>query len=115
MAVFKTRSELRLEELEALRRPLTKAESNELKRVLHAIYMRHWRLERNLMGAGGDLVEAQKQGRVETNAIAYRMENAIDPDWPLPRANDWMDHARIASDMLRDAILRAQAREAVAA
>lgn len=40
---IKTRSEQRLEQLKALRRPLTEAEQGELYRALHAVYMRDWR------------------------------------------------------------------------
>ena len=112
MATFRTRSELRLEELEALRRPLTKPESDDLRRCLHAIYMRHWRLANAVTGCGGELMEVQKRGRVEANAIAYRMEGARDDDWPIPRAGDWQEQARAASDQLRDAILAAQVRAA---
>lgn len=109
MSVFKTRSELRLEELEGLRRPLTKAESAELRRVLHAIYMRNWRIEQSVTGARGDLLDVQKRATVEANAIAYRMESADDEDWPLPPTYDsWQEQARDGSDMLRDAILRLQ-------
>lgn len=111
MAVFRTRSELRLEELEALRRPLTAAESADLKRCLHAIYMRNWKVEQSIRGRhGGQLLEVQKQATVETNAIAYRMMTARDESWPIPRADDWQDAARVGSDMLRDAIHAAQAR-----
>lgn len=108
--VLKTRSEQRLEQLEALQRSLTRGEDNELRKCLHAIYMRHWRLERGGMGAGGELLEAQKRGRVEVNAIAYRMNATRDEDWPIPHADDWQEHARIASNQLRDAILSSQAR-----
>jgi hypothetical protein len=114
---IKTRSEQRLAQLEATRRPLTKAESNELRKCLHAIYMRHWRLSQSIHGhVGGELLEVQKRARVETNAIAYRMGAAVDADWPIPRVDDWQEHARTASDQLRDTILRAQGKlERVAA
>jgi hypothetical protein len=39
-----TRSQQRLEELIALRRPLTPVEQDELYRALHADYMRKWRI-----------------------------------------------------------------------
>ncbi len=42
--VAKTRSQQRLEQLINAGRPLTKAESDELYRALHADYMRKWRL-----------------------------------------------------------------------
>lgn len=35
---FKTRSELALEHLESLKRPLTDEESDQLRRSLHAVY-----------------------------------------------------------------------------
>ena len=112
MATFRTRSELRLEELEALRRPLTKPESDDLRRCLHAIYMRHWRLANAVTGCGGELMEVQKRATVETNAIAYRMEGTFQDYWPAPRFDDWQDKVRTASDQLRDAILAAQVRAA---
>lgn len=40
---FKTRSELALEHLESLKRPLTDEESDQLRRALHAVYIRGWR------------------------------------------------------------------------
>jgi hypothetical protein len=117
MTAFKTRSEQRLEQLEAIRRPLTKREGDDLRRCLHAIYMRNWRLERSISNhGGGGLLEVQKQARVETNAIAYRMENATDEAWEQThrRFDQWQDDARNGSEMLLTAILKAQDR-AVAA
>lgn len=38
---FKTRSELALEHLESLKRPLTDQESDQLRRALHAVYCRN--------------------------------------------------------------------------
>lgn len=43
---YMTRSEQRLEQLKALKRPLTDAESEELARVMHAVYERERRLSR---------------------------------------------------------------------
>lgn len=40
---YKTRSEQRVEQLEGLRRPLTDAESDELRRALHAVYVSNGR------------------------------------------------------------------------
>lgn len=40
---IKTRSEQTLEWLESLGRPLTDSESDQLKRSMHAIYMKNWR------------------------------------------------------------------------
>lgn len=40
---YKTRSELSLEHLESLRRPLTDEESDQLRRSLHAVYCRNRR------------------------------------------------------------------------
>lgn len=41
-----TRSQQRIQQLVALKRPLTEEESDELYRALHADYMRKWRIER---------------------------------------------------------------------
>jgi hypothetical protein len=41
---YKTRAELRLEHLQSLRRELTDQESEELRRALHAVYVRQRRL-----------------------------------------------------------------------
>lgn len=41
-----TRSEQRIKQLIALKRPLTERESEELYRALHADYMRKWRVEK---------------------------------------------------------------------
>lgn len=115
--ILKTKAEQRLEQLEALKRPLTRQESAELRRCLHAIYMRNWRIERALFGTGGDLVDVARTAIHEIEAIAKRMDEAEDEGWPLPKAEaDWQDHARAASAQLRDAILRAQGKlEALAA
>ncbi len=43
---FKTVSEQKLEWFESLNRPLTDEESEELQRVLHAVYMRNQRLNK---------------------------------------------------------------------
>lgn len=43
---FKTRAEQRLEHLQALRRPLTEHESDELRQSLHAVYTRDRKLAR---------------------------------------------------------------------
>jgi len=43
---FKTLAEQRLEYLENLRRPLSEAESEELRRSLHAVYVRNRRMAR---------------------------------------------------------------------
>jgi hypothetical protein len=117
MTMFRTRSELRLDELEALRRPLTKAEGEDLRRCLHAIYVRNKRLEFSVTGrVGGDMLEVHKAGTVEANAIAYRMIEARDESWPEVIAPhlDWQENARLASAQLRDAILDLQARAAAA-
>lgn len=47
---IKTRSEQMLEQLESLGRPLTDAEREAKRRCEHAIYMKHWRAERDLTG-----------------------------------------------------------------
>jgi hypothetical protein len=105
-----TRSEQRLAELEALKRPLTEEEAVDLRKCLHAIYMQQWRAERMLHAA--ELKEhgicVDSMAAIEVDAIAARMDAARDDDWPLPKAHDWQDHARHASDQLRDTILRAQ-------
>lgn len=44
MISFKTISEQKLEYLEHLARPLTDSESDELKRAMHAVYVRSRRL-----------------------------------------------------------------------
>jgi len=44
--VPKTKAEQRLEYLESLRRPLTDAESEDLRRALHAVYLRNWKAKR---------------------------------------------------------------------
>ena len=118
---MKTKSEQRLEQLEALRRPLTDAEGAELRRCLHAIYMGQWRAEK----AEREMIDAAlKEHRIcpdslvraEVEGIASRMEDAFDDAWPLPKADDWQDHARQASEQLRVTILRAQGKlERVAA
>lgn len=41
-----TRSQQRIKQLIALKRPLTEEESDELYRALHADYMRKWRAEK---------------------------------------------------------------------
>ena len=108
MTRFRTRSELRLEELEALDRPLTQSESNELRRCLHAIYMRNWRLSQSVEGrVGGELLDVHKCATLETNAIATRMISARDGAWLPPKGDDWMDAAREGSERLRMAILSA--------
>ena len=84
--LYRTRAELRLAELEAIERPLTKAEGADLQRCLHAIYMRNWRLIKGVTGCGGDPADAQQTARVEVRKIAARMEAAVDPDWIKPIA-----------------------------
>lgn len=44
MISYKTIAEQKLEYLERLQRPLTDSESDELKRAMHAVYMRERRL-----------------------------------------------------------------------
>jgi hypothetical protein len=112
---IRTRSEQRLEQLEALRRPLTVGESTELRRCLHAIYMRQWkaaRIEREMHSAAMDEHAIEPEGRVrkEIDGIATRMELADDPSWPLPAYPDWQDGAREASTALYVAIQRAGVR-----
>lgn len=122
IAEIKTRSEQRLAQLEALRRPLTDGESAELRRCLHAIYQRQWKaakIEREMHGEAMAeyRIEPEARMRAEIDGIADRMIEAHDDDWPLPKADSWQEHAREASAKLRDAILRVHAkqRESVAA
>lgn len=109
--VIKTRSEQRLAELEALKRPLTEEECAEVRKCLHAIYMQRWRaeaVEREMNAAAlrehGICHESMAKSEIE--GIATRMEEARCESWPLPKAADWQDHAREASGQLRDAIFR---------
>jgi hypothetical protein len=118
--VLKPSPEQRLAELEAIQRPLTPEESEELRRILHTLYMRHWRAElaereMNLTAASEHGVEPPRNDKATADAVADRMIAARNPDWRPTKFDRWQDEARAASDMLRDAILRAQAREAVAA
>jgi hypothetical protein len=116
--MIQTRSEQRLAQLEAIQRPLNEEEGVELRKCLHAIYMRQWRAERD---AFADLMNEHRIfpetiATMAVDAIAQRMEDARDESWPLPKAKDWQEHARTASDQLRDTILRAQGKlERVAA
>lgn len=111
----------RLAELEATQRPLTADESDELRRCLHTLYMRHWRAElaareMNLPAMAEHRIDPPSIDRGESDAIAARMIEARDPNWMPLKSDQWQADARIASDMLRDAILAAQARaEMVAA
>lgn len=110
---LKTRAEQRLEQLEALERPLTREESDELRRCLHAIYVRNWRLTQSVIGrVDGELPDVQFAARLETGPIADRMEAATDEDWPVTpcRGDEWQDHAREASHMLLMAIEKATVR-----
>jgi hypothetical protein len=116
--VLKSRSEQRLEQLEALERPLTEDEGDEIRKCLHAIYMSRWRAEK----AEREMNEAamQEHGicheslvRAEIEGIASRMERAVDPDWPTPNRRlypDWQTDARAATDALCLAIKRAGVR-----
>lgn len=110
----------RLAELEAIQRPLTDEESEELRRVIHAIYMRHWRAElaereMHLAAAKENRVEPPKFDGSISASIADRMIAARDKAWLPLKSDSWQDDAREASDQLRDAILALQAREMVAA
>ena len=114
-ATFKTRSEIRLAELEAIKRPLTEEEGVELRKCLHAIYMRQWRAEqaeREMNFAARvdhGISHPESRAGAEVEAIASRMEAAFDPEWPLPvcAPDKWEEAAKLGSDMLRDAINRA--------
>lgn len=66
---FKTRSELALEHLESLKRPLTDEESDQLRRSLHAIYCRD--RKRRLLAA---------HEREEAVLLAKVEEEARQPD-----------------------------------
>jgi hypothetical protein len=118
MSRIKSRSEQRLEQLEALERPLTEDEGVELRKCLHAIYMQRWRAE----AAEREMNEAalkehrichESMVRAEIDGIASRMEAAFDNDWPLVSVpyEQWQEHARHASALLRDTILNAQAKQ----
>lgn len=109
---MKSKSERRLEELEAIQRPLTGEESEDLRRCLHAIYMRRWRAELEMNEAAlRDLdIVPECAAKLEVEAIAKRMEDARCDSWN-PRPDKWQADARIASDQLRDAILRAAAKQ----
>lgn len=120
MSRIKSRSEQRLEQLEALKRPLTEEEGVELRKCLHAIYMQRWRAEAaeremNEKALREHAICHESLVRSEIDGIAARMEAAFDDEWPLISVpyERWQVHAREASAMLRDAILRAQ--EALAA
>lgn len=56
-----TRSQQRIKQLIALKRPLTEEESDELYRALHADYMRKWRAEkaRRLQRKAGRFVQTE--------------------------------------------------------
>lgn len=115
---YATRSERRLAELEALRRPLTEEEGADLRRCLHAIYMRHWRAELEMNEAAlreyGIVPECAAD--LEIEPLARRMEAARCDGWTPRRMPKWEADARAASDQLRDSILRAQGKlERVAA
>jgi hypothetical protein len=108
MTAFRTRSEIRLDELEAFERPLTASESNELRKCLHAIYMRNWRIAQSIEGrVGGELLDVHKAATLEVNAIATRMIASRDDGWLPPKTDDWMEQARQGSERLRAAIVRA--------
>lgn len=110
---YKTRSEQLLEELETLDRALTETEQGQLRRCLHAVYMRHWRItkiEREANGAAEaahEREEAQLRARVEVEAIATRMDMA-EAEQGLPR-HKW----REAIDRARETDARAGSRDLV--
>lgn len=62
---FKTRAEQRLEHLTALKRPLTEEESDELRRSLHAVYVRNYR---NKMLARHEQEETQLLAKMEAES-----------------------------------------------
>jgi hypothetical protein len=73
--VYKTRSEQRLEWLKTRNRPLTDEESDELYRVLHAIYVR----DRRMYYAGQVEREATRRARTEdTQRNAQLLEKVLD-------------------------------------
>jgi hypothetical protein len=113
-----SRTEQRLAELEALRRPLTEEEGVDLRRCLHTLYMRHWRaeLEMNEAALREYGIAPECAPELEVEPLARRMEAADCDSWRAPRMPKWEADARAASDLLRDTILRAQGKlERVAA
>lgn len=62
---LKSKSEQKLEWLESLGRPLSDEESVELRRCLHAVYCRNWRLERER--------KALKQHKAEERALLAKV------------------------------------------
>ena len=73
-AALKTRSEQRLEQLESIPRRLTDAESAEVLRCEHAIYMHHWRarkIERQMNAP------ALAQHAAEEAALLERVEREM--------------------------------------
>lgn len=102
----------RLAELEALDRLLTDEESEELRRCIHTLYMRHWRAElaereMNLPAVTEHKVTPPAINKAHVEAIADRMIAARNEAW-LPRKFDrWQDDARQGSQMLLAAIQKA--------
>lgn len=70
---FKSKAEQKLEWLSHLGRPLTDEESDELRKCIHAVYCRDWRLEREK--------KALIQHRAEERALLAKvMAEGLSPE-----------------------------------
>lgn len=117
---IRTRSEQRLEQLEAIgrERRLTDDEHAEILRCEHAIYCRNQRLARRIeqeMGAGilaefeGSTPHLQAEGELSEARLDIA-EAGGTTGWPVPPCRDWQANAVQASDTLRRSIKMAGVR-----
>jgi hypothetical protein len=74
--IIKTRAEQKLEWLESLKRPLTDAESAELRRCLHATYMKNWRLAQALDEANAAALSEFERAEADTLRKVGREANS---------------------------------------